>query len=648
MNFTDLKQKFDLKLSENRSYYVLLILIIGTHLLVKFGVLNQLELQGDEAFSVYYSQQSISELLRTLNNEANPPLYYILLHFWIQVFGIGLIAVKSLNIIISIATAIMLFKLTKRVGNFWFVLFVSICFLCSNLHFDFSHEIRAFQLVLFLTVSSFYSLILFIETKNNKWLYVLIILNVALPYTHYNSVLVPVVQFVACLFFWNTDRKAVMYLYFGYLLSALLFIPQLLIFKRVVPDENFWLALSTFEDFKYILLKVIGNDRAYYFLIIPYFLSPIVLILGLRFSWFTERFSWRIFLLFWMLFILPLLINYYLAQYIPSFQVRYVLFASFGLYLSIGYLFLHLEKGKWLVRSYFIFLMLHFFNQFNPGKREGEGWKETAEMVHNFQKRKVAVIVNASYKARDMMYYYDIDAFHHYQELNMSYKKHDIFPISSVSEIANLGNLKQYEKIILILSHNQVQDPEGLIIAEFEKKYTLCYEIGDPIRAKIRVYNTGSTPCTSYKIIGKSKVKSDACWYWEVLNSVEQLSGSKVTNYSLNYSKCGSFKVDKEIAFSPSREEMVKEISIVDCELEFLSPELTNSILVISVEKDGETFKRAEYQLADASKKGRNKLSIKSSVLGTYPEGSVVKAYIWNPGGPTLEIKKMSIQFWKK
>jgi hypothetical protein len=542
----------------------------------------------------------------------------------------------------------MLFKLTKKIGNFWFVVFVSVCFLCSNLHFDFSHEIRAFQLVLFLTISSFYAFLLFRETKNKKWFYLLIIINVALPYTHYNAVLVPIVQFLGCLFYWNKERKLVLMLCLGYVLSAILFLPQLLIFKSVVPDENFWLGLSTFDDFNYILLKVIGNDQAYYPLIIPYFLSPLLLIIGLRYSWFTKGFSWRIFLIFWFLFILPLLINFYLAQYIPSFQVRYVLFSSFGLYLSIGYLFLHLEKGKWLYRSYFVVLMLHFFYQFDPRKRDGEGWKETAEMVHSFQKRKVAVIVNASYKARDLMYYYDNDAFHHYKTLEKAYQSHEIFPLNSVAELNNLGDLKQYEKIILLLSHNQVQDPDGLIITELDKKYTLCYEIGDPIRAKIRVYNTGNTPCTSFKVIGKSKEKSDACWFWDVSQSIEQLSGSKVTNYSLNFSKCETFEVDKEIAFSPNREELVKNCSIVDCEIEFESKEVTNSILVVSVERNGHAYKRAEYQLADATKKGENSISIKSSVMGSYPDGSVVKVYVWNPGGPTLEFKRMSIQFWKK
>ena len=649
MNFTGIKLKFNLFFSDKRSNQILFLVIVGLHLIVKFGTLNQLELQGDEAFSVFYSQQSINELLQTLNNEANPPLYYLLLHFWIQLFGIGLVAVKSLNIIISIGTAILLFKLTRKIGNFWFVVFVSVCFLFSNLHFDFSHEIRAFQLVLFLTVASCYSFIQFLETKNRKWLYLLIFINAALPYTHYNAVLVPIVQFIGCLFYWNKERKLVLMLCLGYVLSAIIFLPQLVIFKSVVPDENFWLGLSTFEDFNYILVKVVGNDQAYYPLIIPYFLSPVMLIIGLRYSWFKKDFSWRIFLVFWLLFILPLLINFYLAQYIPSFQVRYVLFASFGLYLSIGYLFLHLEKGKWLFRSYSLLLILHFFYQFDPGKRDGEGWKETALLIKSYQNEKVAVVINADYKAKDLLYYYNEAAFSAYKNYEKSLKKLRFFPIATANEISKLGSLAQYDKVLFISSHQEISDPKGQIPAALESKLKFCYEVGDPISTKVLVYSTSlERQCEKFNFLSTVKKCFTDYYYWNVTQQKDIISGKNVLKNELNSKLFGHLFIGGEHPYTPIRKEFVSNVSRVDCSLEFASKEVTNSILVVSVERNGQAYKRAEYQLSDATKKGKNSISIKSSVMGSYPEGSVVKVYVWNPGGPSLEIKRMVIQFWKK
>lgn len=643
-----MSQKKNLFLDPKKGFQWLLFLIIGLHALIKFAVLPELELQGDEAFSVFHAQQTVPELLQTLNKEANPPLYYLILHFWIKLFGIGLFAVKSLNIILSIGTAFFLFKLTKKVGNVWIIFSVSACFLFSNLHFDFSHEIRAFQLVLLLTAASYYVLLSFIETQKKTWLLTLVILNAAMPFSHYNAVLVPLVQFLGVLFYWNENKKIVVQLFLSYVFSALLFLPQLIVFKGVIPDENFWLGLSTWDDFKFIFAKVIGNDTAFLALVTPYFLSPIIMILGLKFKWFSEIFSWRIFLQFWMLFLIPLLLNYALAQNTPSFQVRYVLFTSFGLYLSIAYLFLNLEKGKWFVRSYFLFLILQFLYQFVPAKRDGEGWKETAEMVHSFQKRKVAIVISSSYKSRDFMYYYDPDAFNKYASLENSFKTNDIYPVMGVDGLSTMGNLKRFEKIILVLSHNEVQDPQKAIPAFFDKRFTLCYEIGDPIRAKIRLYNVGNTPCTSFKRLSAKKEKSGKCWFWEVSELKEVISGVQVRKNILNTKACGSYKVDSEIAFSPNREELVNDISIVDCELEFDCVESPSSLLVVSVENDGESFKRAEYKLSEPFLKGQKIISIKSSVLGKYPENTKVKVYVWNPSGPPLEIKRMSVQFWKK
>ena len=141
------------------------LLVILANASVKLYFLNEYELQGDEAFSVFHAQQKLKELIDTLNGEANPPVYYILLHFWIKLFGIAPVSVKLLNIILSFGTAVMIVAIGKRLNNLGFALFASAAFLFSNLHFEFSQEIRAFQLVMLLTVCSNYFYISYFETK---------------------------------------------------------------------------------------------------------------------------------------------------------------------------------------------------------------------------------------------------------------------------------------------------------------------------------------------------------------------------------------------------------------------------------------------------------------------------------------------------
>jgi len=630
------------------SWNLLLIIFLILHALVKFTTLSGLELQGDEAFSVFYSQQTISELVTELNKEANPPLYYIILHFWIKIFGIGLFSVKSIGFLISIGTAFFLFKLTQLFKNYWFTIFVSGYFLLSNVHYDFSHEIRAFQLVLLLTAASMFVFLKFIETNNTKWLVALSFITLALPYAHYNAVLVPVVQYLACLMFWNKEKRTVLKFTIAYACAALLFIPQYLVFRNAVPPSDFWLSLSNWEDLKFIANKVIGNDPGYYLIIIPYFIAPFIVFLGIRLKWFIVSFSYRTFFLFWTLYLIPLLLNFWLAQFIPSLQFKYILFVSFGAYLSVGYLLINLRKFNWISIAYISITLLQMAFFFNPAKRDGEGWNETAQMVRNFQKHKVAVVIHYPLKSRDLFYYYDQKAFADYRNIDKAYEKNGIFPIWNADEIDRLGDLKKYEKIILLLSHSDVHDPKGLIRKRMDTLLPLCYEIGDRIRAKVLVYNAGNKPCFSYKKIASKKLSSDNCWYWQKNLLLEEISGVKVDSYVLKFAKCRKMTVNDENSFSPGAEEFVKEVSIVDATVSFECKAAPTSMLVISVEKDGTSFKRAEYNLAEYFSGGKGRISVKSSVMGDYASGTVVKAYVWNPGGPEILIKEFEVQFWRK
>jgi uncharacterized membrane protein len=635
---------------EHKQSTFLLIVILVAHGLIKFCALPFLELQGDESYSVFHSQQSLTELLHTFyNGEGNPPLYYLLLHGWIKLFGIGLASVKSLNILLSICTAFFLFKITKRTGNSWFTLFVSSCFLFSNLHFDFSHEIRAFQLVLFLTASSIYFFIVFLETGLKKWLFVLLLVNSALPYSHYNAALVPIVEFMACLFFWNTNRKQVIQLCIGFSISALIFYPQFLVFKEVIPSSKFWLGLSSWEDFNYIAYKVIGNDRGFYGMILLYGLAPILMLIGKKKQWFSESFSWRIFLFFWMMYLLPLLLNYLLAQQTPSFQLRYVLFVSFGFYLSIGYLYLHLKKGKSAFLLFFFLLIVHLIYYFEPMKRDGEGWKETALFIKSYQNEKVAVVINADYKAKDLLYYYNEAAFSAYKNYEKSLKKLKFFPIATANEISKLGNLAQYDKVLFISSHQEISDPTGQITAALESKLQFCYEVGDPVSTKVLVYSPSlKKQCEKFNFLSTVKKHFTDYYYWIVTQQKDIISGKNVLMNELNSKLLGHLFIGGEHPYTPIRKEFVSSVSRVDCSLEFVSNEAPNAVLIVSIEKNKESYKRAEYNLGDYYIQGEKQLNIRSCTLGTYPKDAVVKVYVWNPSGASLQIKKMTVLFWKK
>ncbi|PIW73452.1 hypothetical protein CO005_01355, partial [Candidatus Roizmanbacteria bacterium CG_4_8_14_3_um_filter_34_9] len=48
----------------------------------------------DEAFSYFMAKKNIFEMLLLTAKDFNPPLYYFILHFWMNIFGSSEIALR--------------------------------------------------------------------------------------------------------------------------------------------------------------------------------------------------------------------------------------------------------------------------------------------------------------------------------------------------------------------------------------------------------------------------------------------------------------------------------------------------------------------------------------------------------------------------
>ena len=57
----------------------------------------------DEALSVNIARLPLGDMLEALRHDGHPPLYYLLLHGWMEVFGEGDVAVRALSGIFSVA-----------------------------------------------------------------------------------------------------------------------------------------------------------------------------------------------------------------------------------------------------------------------------------------------------------------------------------------------------------------------------------------------------------------------------------------------------------------------------------------------------------------------------------------------------------------
>ena len=445
-----------------RSKYVMLIALVAILVLnafYKFYFLDQMHIHEDEAFSIFHSQKPLNELYAELSKEANPPLYFTLLHFWIGLFGIGPIAVQSLSALFSIVSAFFIFLIGRRFGGFYAAVFPSLLFLLSNLHFDFSHMARAFSLVFLLSSISIYLLLRLMEKPSTKVLVLFVFVNAALPYTHYTSVLLPLTEFMI-LFFVLPDKSKFIKIASSFFVSAVLFLPQFLKFKNSIPDDNFWLQKPTPSDLEFVLTTLTGHDPTHNLIFYSLLVSLLLMIINIFYPVFKKGFKYWYLLLFTAIYFVPVLLNYYLAQYTPVFRLRYMLYSGIGPLLALGYAIAHLRSSHILKIAFMLLLILKFKQGFSPKNRETFKWEDASEAVISNYQEDVTYYVVPEWRLIDFSYYFNPSAFQDYAQFTERMAELNVFGANQNSDF--LEDLDGSD-VVLILCNPKDSDPNESI-----------------------------------------------------------------------------------------------------------------------------------------------------------------------------------------
>lgn len=111
------------------------------------------------------------------------PLYFFLLHFWIQLFGDGEITMRVLSLIFAIATIPLTYIVTKKISTENNALFASAITAINPLLVLFGVEIRMYIIAAFLVLLSINFLIDFEQKEKKKSLLFLCLTNILIPYT---------------------------------------------------------------------------------------------------------------------------------------------------------------------------------------------------------------------------------------------------------------------------------------------------------------------------------------------------------------------------------------------------------------------------------------------------------------------------------
>ena len=167
------------------SFLTYLFVAIGV-LLASVGVLYQYSYWWDELYSVTAASLNTKEMFEIfILNDVHPPLYTILLNYWIDFFGSSERATRFLSFMFTLFSLLVIWMWSKKeldkIGFQTTVIFFSTC----SLFAVYAQEVRSYAMMLFL--SSLLTALYFKNWHNKSGIKLLIYFSVAisLSLTHY-------------------------------------------------------------------------------------------------------------------------------------------------------------------------------------------------------------------------------------------------------------------------------------------------------------------------------------------------------------------------------------------------------------------------------------------------------------------------------
>jgi len=435
----------------------------------KLVFINAQDICIDEPFTIYHAQFGIGDIITFLKPTNNPPLYEIILHFWIKVFGISAFSVRFLPVVFASATVIFIYKITRVLFNKQSAVTAACVFTFSNYVIYYSHDSRAYPLFLLLATASFYYFIKLLRewdgAGNKFWFF---FINVLMIYTHYFGFIVWFVQAVYLLIYHKETIKS---FFVHYAILLIFFLPQMLVFFQRATESavnGTWITNTVNAESLYNKIVLFSNMPMVAVICLVFILFYLIKKVFVKSKLPVNEFELKNEILILIWFFVPLLMMFAVSLKLPVFLDRYFIFISPAFYIMLGFIVNNLFKNKHIEFYVSTALILVFALTLNLNPDKKRDVQGVVEYVKSNKGKTTIVIVCAHDFINNFTYYFDKKIFtgvakgneYHKMtnELNLQY----VFPVRSIDEVPQ-GVLNIAQKVIYVDAAADFSNPGNRI-----------------------------------------------------------------------------------------------------------------------------------------------------------------------------------------
>ena len=156
----------ELEIEEYAPWLVAFITLVGAGLRVY--LLDSKGMWLDETFSVWLANHSVGDMLDWIVRiDQHPPLYYLLLHYWIKINGDTAYYARMLSVLFGVGTIPVLYLIGKRMSDGWVGVAAAVVMAFSPFNIRFAQETRMYTCLAFNAAVAIYALVILLTDSRS-------------------------------------------------------------------------------------------------------------------------------------------------------------------------------------------------------------------------------------------------------------------------------------------------------------------------------------------------------------------------------------------------------------------------------------------------------------------------------------------------
>lgn len=335
----------------------------------------------DEIWSMIMSapSKSVMDIINACKTDTHPPLFDLILHFFLRFFGDNPINGRILALLFGFIGTFATFYYTLRISNRYSAAMIAFGLVSlSYFHIYYSEEGRFYTFIYLLSLAILSHLYLYLTEKNKMHIFLFTFFSVLLVYTHYYGIILLLALSIGVLILWFKkliETRFFLNIVLSGVTILIVFSPWLSYMFSGQEKESWMQVPKLWNFFEYLYNYTGKNPVEFLFVLIGIFLST-----GL---WKTNKILYT--LLYSSIvfgFLIPFLISYFK---LPMLHIRYtfIYFPSIVLLVALYWdqsRLIKVNAKRFVYGIVVLSIIINFFfiNDYTKGTHK-EPWKEIAE-----------------------------------------------------------------------------------------------------------------------------------------------------------------------------------------------------------------------------------------------------------------------------